>query len=120
MIEEAVELYRGLAAAGPDAFLPNLATSLNNLAVQLSGLGRREDALTATEEAVEIHRGLAAAGPDAFLPDLAMFPEQPRSAAQRAGAPRGRTHGDRRDGQDLPGVGGGRPGRVPARPRNVP
>jgi|SRR5450755_937787 hypothetical protein len=36
----------------------------------LSGLGRREDALTAIEEAVKIRRGLAAARPDAFLPDL--------------------------------------------------
>ena len=39
--------------------------------MQLSGLGRREDALTAIEETVKIRRGLAAARPDAFLPDLA-------------------------------------------------
>ena len=37
----------------------------------LSALGRREEALRATEEAVEIRRQLAQTRPDAFLPDLA-------------------------------------------------
>jgi tetratricopeptide (TPR) repeat protein len=36
-----------------------------------SSLGRREEALTATEEAVDLNRRLAAERPDAFLPDLA-------------------------------------------------
>ena len=45
--------------------------SLNNLAVRLADLGRREDALAAIEEAVTIRRQLAAARPDAFRPDLA-------------------------------------------------
>ncbi|MGD0764155.1 MAG: tetratricopeptide repeat protein [Roseiarcus sp.] len=48
-----------------------LATSLSNLGVRLGALGRREDALAATQEAVEILRRLAADRPDAFLPDLA-------------------------------------------------
>jgi hypothetical protein len=42
-----VKIYRGLAAARPDAFLPDLATSLNNQSNRLSELGRREDALLA-------------------------------------------------------------------------
>jgi hypothetical protein len=54
----AVTAYRQLAGARPDAFLPDLATSLNNLAIQLGGVGRREDALTAIEEAVSIRRRL--------------------------------------------------------------
>jgi tetratricopeptide (TPR) repeat protein len=66
-----VEILRKLASARPDAFLPDLATSLNNLGGMLSHLGRREDALSATQEAVEILRKLASARPDAFLPDLA-------------------------------------------------
>jgi tetratricopeptide (TPR) repeat protein len=70
--EEAVRLYRALAAARPDAFAPNLAASLNNVANGLSALGRREDALAAAEEAVRLRRGLAAARPDAFTPDLAL------------------------------------------------
>jgi tetratricopeptide (TPR) repeat protein len=70
--EEAVALYRALAAARPDAFTPALAMSLNNLANRLSDLGRREAALAAAEEAVALRRALAAARPDAFTPDLAM------------------------------------------------
>jgi tetratricopeptide (TPR) repeat protein len=37
----------------------------------LSNLGRREEALAASQEAVDIHRRLAQTRPDAFLPDLA-------------------------------------------------
>jgi len=69
--EEAVRLYRGLAEARPDAFIPDLARSLSNLAAMLSALGRREAALTAAEEAVRLYRALAEARPDAFIPDLA-------------------------------------------------
>jgi tetratricopeptide (TPR) repeat protein len=69
--EEAVRLRRTLAAARPDAFTPDLALSLNNLANRLSDLGRREEALTAAEEAVRHYRALAAARPDAFGVELA-------------------------------------------------
>jgi tetratricopeptide (TPR) repeat protein len=69
--QEAVDLYRRLAAQHPDAFLPDLARSLNNLGVDLSALGRRAEALQATQEAVDLYRRLAAQHPDAFLPDLA-------------------------------------------------
>ena len=68
---EAADLYRALAAQRPDAFRPNLAMSLNNLANMLSALGEREAALAAAREAVEIRRALAAQRPDAFRPDLA-------------------------------------------------
>ncbi|MFG0318920.1 MAG: ATP-binding protein, partial [Planctomycetota bacterium JB042] len=71
-IEEAVALYRALAEARPDAFTPDLATSLNNLGGRLSDLGRREEALAAIEEAVALYRALAEARPDAFTPDFAM------------------------------------------------
>ncbi|MGW1966187.1 tetratricopeptide repeat-containing S1 family peptidase [Streptomyces sp. NPDC001935] len=63
--------HRALAVARPDVFLPDLAMSLNNLSVDLGGLGWREDALAAIEEAVTVRRELAAARPDVFLPDLA-------------------------------------------------
>ena len=69
---EAVEIHRRLAADRPDAFLPDLATSLNNLGASLSNLGRREDALAAAREASDLYRRLAADRPDAFRPDLAM------------------------------------------------
>ncbi len=70
-IEEATGIYRQLAEARPDEFLPDLAGSLNNRASCLSDLGRREDALAAIEEATGIYRQLAEARPDEFLPDLA-------------------------------------------------
>ncbi|MBM4046430.1 MAG: sensor histidine kinase, partial [Planctomycetes bacterium] len=70
--QEAVALYRKLAAERPDAFLPDLAMSLNTLANRLSALGRREEALTHAQEGVTLYRKLAAERPDAFLPDLAM------------------------------------------------
>jgi hypothetical protein len=54
----------------PDA-ANRLAGSLNNLSVRLAALGRREEALAASQEAVTIRRELAAARPDAFRPDLA-------------------------------------------------
>jgi tetratricopeptide (TPR) repeat protein len=66
-----VRISRQLAQARPDAFLPDLAMSLNNLAIMLSDLGRREEALAQAEEAVRLYRQLAQARPDAFLPDLA-------------------------------------------------
>jgi hypothetical protein len=43
--EEAVAIYRRLAQTNPDAFLPGLATSLTNLGIHLSEIGRRRDAL---------------------------------------------------------------------------
>ena len=69
--QEAVDTDRALAKDHPDAFLPDLAMSLNNLGKMLSDLGRREPALDATQEAVDTYRALAKDRPDAFLPDLA-------------------------------------------------
>jgi tetratricopeptide (TPR) repeat protein len=69
--EEAVRIYRQLAEARPEAFLPDLGMSVNNLANRLSDLGRREEALAQAEGAVRIYRQLAEARPEAFLPDLA-------------------------------------------------
>ena len=51
-------------------FRPDLAMSLNNLAVLLAELGRREEALAAIQEAVTIRRELAARWPDAYHHEL--------------------------------------------------
>ena len=117
--EEAVTIHRELAAARPDAFRPDLAMSLNNLANMLSDLGRREDALAAVEEAVALYRELAAARPDAFRPDLAMSlnnlsnmlsalgrREDALAAVEEAVAP-------------LPRAGRRPPRRLPPRPRRL-
>lgn len=58
--EEAMLIYRALAKARPDAFLPNFAKLLNNLGALLSELGRHDDALAAEQEAAEIDRALSA------------------------------------------------------------
>ncbi|MDH2394172.1 tetratricopeptide repeat protein, partial [Streptomyces sp. HNM0663] len=69
--QEAVDVYRRLAAGNPAAYEPDLAGSLSNLGNRLSEVGRRDEALTATQEAVEIRRRLAAGNPAAYEPDLA-------------------------------------------------
>jgi tetratricopeptide (TPR) repeat protein len=68
---EAVAIYRALAKDRPDAFLTDLAASLNNMGAMLSALDRREEALEATAEAMAIYRTPAKDRPDAFLPYLA-------------------------------------------------
>ncbi|MFF9351538.1 tetratricopeptide repeat protein, partial [Streptomyces sp. NPDC014734] len=70
-IEEAVRLYRELVKTNPDAHLPDLAKSLNNLSIWLGTVGRRQEGLKAIEEAVRIRRTLAEANPDAHLVHLA-------------------------------------------------
>ncbi|MFJ7423841.1 hypothetical protein ACIQXD_35405 [Streptomyces uncialis] len=62
--------YRTLAEASPDAYLPDLAMSLNNLSNRLGGVGRRAEGLAAVEEAVAIRRTLAGADPYLFGPAL--------------------------------------------------
>jgi tetratricopeptide (TPR) repeat protein len=62
----------GLASANPEAFLPNVASTLNNLAVLYSDTQRLPESEAAYEEALDIRRKLASANPEAFLPDVAM------------------------------------------------
>ncbi len=60
-----------MAEQRPDAFTPNLATSLNNQSSCLSDLGRREEALAAITEAVSIVLPLLERQPY-FLPDAGL------------------------------------------------
>jgi tetratricopeptide (TPR) repeat protein len=69
-IEEAVAIYRRLAAANPAVYELGLAASLNNLSDIFAWVGRRDEALAAVEEAVAVYRRLAAANPAAYEPDL--------------------------------------------------
>jgi tetratricopeptide (TPR) repeat protein len=70
-IEEAVQHYSELAGKNREAFLPDLAMSLNNRANLQSEMGQRAEALASIEEAVQIRRELAGKNREAFLPDLA-------------------------------------------------
>jgi tetratricopeptide (TPR) repeat protein len=67
--EEAVTLYRRLAAENP-AYASSMAGSLNNLASRLAEVGRISEALAPAEEAVTLYRRLAAENP-AYTPGLA-------------------------------------------------
>ena len=69
--EEAVGIYRGLAAAGSDVPEADLARSLTIQSNDLAALGRLDEALVAVNEAVEIYGQLAAAGSDVSKADLA-------------------------------------------------
>lgn len=70
-VRGAVRIRTLLAAGDPEAYEPDLADSLGNLAVVLSELGRRREALDVAREAVTIRRRLAAADPRAHEPGLA-------------------------------------------------
>jgi tetratricopeptide (TPR) repeat protein len=83
--QEALEIRRQLATVNPDAFLPDLAASLNDLSAVHSDLAERESslsnmleslthraaALTAAQEAADIRRKLVVVHPDVFAPYLA-------------------------------------------------
>src|SRR5262249_28886073 len=69
--QEAVDIYRRLAEARPDAFLPYLAASLSNFGFRLYELRQRAAALAAAQESVDIYRPLVETRPDEFLPYLA-------------------------------------------------
>ncbi len=71
-LDEALGIYRELAAAHPAAYRPNVAGTLNNLGNVLDGLGERDAARKAYEEALAIYLELAAAHPAAYRPDVAM------------------------------------------------
>ncbi len=70
--QEATDYYRSLAKPGPSAYDPDLAMSLNNLALRLAENGQRDKALEAAQEATDRYRSLAKPGPSAYDPDLAM------------------------------------------------
>ncbi|MFL1379768.1 tetratricopeptide repeat protein [Nocardiopsis protaetiae] len=67
-----VDRHRALAERRPDLHLPDLAASLNNRAVELGDLGRREEALEAASEAVGVYATLVEQRPDLHLPGFAV------------------------------------------------
>ena len=69
--EEAVGVYRRLAAANPTDYEADLASLLSNLSGCLADAGRHDEALAAAGEAVAVYRRLAATDPAAYESDLA-------------------------------------------------
>ncbi|KAF7982537.1 hypothetical protein HWV62_28166 [Athelia sp. TMB] len=72
-IQDAADLYRGLAADSekPMVFRAALSWSLNDISVRLSHQGRREEALSVCTEALDLYRALAAERPSTFNSGLA-------------------------------------------------
>jgi tetratricopeptide (TPR) repeat protein len=69
---EAAANAAGASLDRRENILNRLAARVGTLGVRLSNLGRREEALAASQKAVDIYRRLAQTRPDTFLPDLAM------------------------------------------------
>jgi tetratricopeptide (TPR) repeat protein len=69
--ETVLTLYRELAKANPEAYLPYVATTLNNLALLYSATQRMKAAEEAYREALSTYRELAKANPEAYLPYVA-------------------------------------------------
>jgi len=70
--QEALKIYKELAAKNPDAYLPDVAMTLNNLGVLYWNQNKYPAAEASYQEALKIRRELAAKNPDAYLPDVAM------------------------------------------------
>ena len=62
----AVDLYRVPAELNGEAYLPHLATSMNNLANRLAAAGRYERALILAREAAAPYHDQARTNPDVF------------------------------------------------------
>ena len=66
--DEALHIFRRLADANPDTYLPDLAMTLNNLAVLYSDRHDLAAAQAAYDEALHIRRRLARTNPETYLP----------------------------------------------------
>ena len=71
LYQEALRIYRQLAASNPDGYMPDVASTLNNLALLQDDLGRYGEAEENYQEALRIYRQLAASNPDGYMPDVA-------------------------------------------------
>ena len=70
--QEVLTTYRQLAQANPQAYLSDVAKTLNNLGLLYSDTQRLSESEQAYQEALAIHRQLAQANPQAYLSDVAM------------------------------------------------
>ena len=68
---EALVIYRKLAEGNPAAYLPDVASTLNNLAILHMDTNRHKEAEAEYGEALGIRRKLAEENPAAYLPDVA-------------------------------------------------
>jgi len=83
--QEAVELYRRLAARNPDAFAPDLANALHTMAQVLRGLGRVAEAVERAEEGLRLVVPHLRRLPDAFEETASELVEAYTAACTEAG-----------------------------------
>ena len=67
----ALKIYRSLNEVNPEAYLPDLATTLNNLAILQYDLHQYDKAEENYTEALNIRRDLANVNPETYLPNVA-------------------------------------------------
>jgi tetratricopeptide (TPR) repeat protein len=70
--QEALDTYRKLAQANPQAYLPDVAMTLNNLGNLYRDTQRLQEGEQAYREALDTYRKLAQANPQAYLSYVAM------------------------------------------------
>ncbi|WP_337045406.1 tetratricopeptide repeat protein [Emticicia sp. 17c] len=71
LYERALKIYEDLAQKVPEQYLPDVATTLNNLGNFYSDNQQKSEAQAAYERALAIYEGLALKNPEQYLPDLA-------------------------------------------------
>ena len=71
MYKEALEIRRRLAHSNPQAYEPDVAATLNNLARLYYTTQRFTECEVMYKEALEIRRHLAQSNPHAYEPDVA-------------------------------------------------
>ena len=69
--ERALEICRRISSTNPQAYEPDLAGTLNNLASMYNDTQRFDESETLYKEALEIRRRLSAIDPQTYEPDLA-------------------------------------------------
>ena len=72
LYNETLYIYRQLAEKNPDAFLSDVAMTLNNLGILHKDIQHYQEAEQEYQQALRIYRQLAEKNPDAFLSDVAM------------------------------------------------
>ena len=70
--DKALKIFRRQVQENPQAYEPDLASTLNNLAALYSNIQRFDESEAMYTEALEIYRRIAKSNPQAYEPDMAM------------------------------------------------
>jgi tetratricopeptide (TPR) repeat protein len=71
VFQEALKIRRQLSQSNPSAYLPYVATTLNNLGALYSDTNKLKEAEEVFQEALKIRRQLSESNPSAYLPYVA-------------------------------------------------